>query len=66
MSWWTWLIVGLYSLGVITGWLIVVGMAIDEDWKFSQLALCLVWPLVLMYMVVFNGDLPGWFERHWG
>lgn len=66
MNLWLWVPLIVYGFGVLIGWFIVFAMAIDEDWKFSQMALCLIWPLTIIWMTVFGADIPGWFERHWG
>lgn len=61
-----WIPVIIYGFGVIVGSFITIAMAIDEDWKFSQIGLCLIWPLTLVWVVFFGADIRGWFERHWG
>lgn len=66
MPFWLLVLLIIWGVGALVGMLVVMMMAVDEYWKFSQLALCLIWPVMLVWMVVFDADIPGWFERHWG
>ena len=70
MSYWPWILLGVYLVGAVLGWWVVIISAFDTDWTFSQMGAALIWPLTLIWLFVFSGgnprNLPKWIRRHWG
>lgn len=70
MTWWVWTIIGVYLLGAVIAWSMVLMMSIDADWRFSEMALAVIWPITLLWRLIFNGagisQFPDWVRRHWG
>jgi peptidoglycan/LPS O-acetylase OafA/YrhL len=66
-----WLIAALtvWGVGALVSVLFVTATAMDEDWKFWQIGLALLWLPALIWIIVFRaGDprnFPDWFRRHW-
>ena len=63
-------LLGVYLVGLVISWWVVIVMSIDTDWTFSQMGLAVIWPLTIIWLVVLQGghlrDFPRWVSRHWG
>jgi hypothetical protein len=70
VSWVDWTLLGIYGGGLVIGWLVVVLMSFDTDWKFSDFLYVIFWPIavpcLLMWHTLDPRELPNWIRRHWG
>lgn len=69
MNWVSWTLLGVYLGGLVLGWLIVLLMSFDTDWKFTDFINVILWPIMVPLILLGMNDprkLPGWVRRHWG
>lgn len=69
MNWIDWTLLGVYLGGLVLGWLIVLLMSFDTDWKFTDFINVILWPIMVPLILLGMNDprkLPDWVRRHWG